>query len=213
MAPPARHEVPPSRLPRWLERWESSNGPVERTVYAAGEVRFQARSGARLVAEPPFPPLPESEADGFVPEPLIEHVGRERTVGVLLVRLGGYSAGVFVGDRLISSKTGSRLVHGRHRAGGSSARRFERRRAGQARAAIDQAADVAARVLLPARLDAVVLGGDRRAIDGLREDRRLAPLFVLAVPRFLGDLPDPRRDVLEATPDRFRAAILRVHPG
>ena len=107
--------------------------------------------------------MTRGELEGFAVGPLLEHVSRERRVGVLLVRLGGHASGVFEGRRLVDSKVGSRLVHGRHKKGGSSARRFERRREGQARLALEQAADTAARVLLPhaASLDALVTGGDR----------------------------------------------------
>ena len=132
---------------------------------------------------------------------------------MLLVRLGGHAAGVFEGSRLVASKVGSRQVHGRHRAGGSSSGRFARRRAGQARVALAAAADVAARVLrAPAesgRLDAVVLGGDRAALATVLEDPRLAAVRDLAVARVL-DVGDPRMKVLEATPDAFRATIVRV---
>ena len=41
-------------------------------------------------------------------------------------------------------------MHGRHRKGGSSSGRFARRREGEARAALQAAADVAVRVLVPA---------------------------------------------------------------
>jgi len=132
-------------------------------------------------------------------------------VGVLLVRLGGHAAGVFAGRRLVDSKVGSRNVHGRHRAGGSSQQRFARRREGQARVALEAAADEAARILLPHRrdLDAVVLGGDRRALAEVLDDVRLRPLAPLVTDRVL-DVPDPRLKVLQATPDRFRATVIRL---
>ncbi len=141
------------------------------------------------------------------------HARAERTVGVLLVRLGGYAAGVFTGPdaHLAASKVGSRLVHGRSAAGGTSQQRFARRREKQASEALGAAADVAAAVLGPysGRLDAVVLGGDRRAIAGLRDDPRLRPLFKLAVERFL-TVPDPRLAVLRGTPRLFRAIRIRL---
>jgi hypothetical protein len=45
-------------------------------------------------------------------------------------------------------------------------------------------------------LVAVVLGGDRRALDTLRADQRLAGVFAIALPRVL-DVPEPRRAVLD----------------
>jgi hypothetical protein len=56
-------------------------------------------------------------------------------------------------------------------------------------------------------LEAVVLGGDRRALTEVLEDVRLRPLRPLVSERVL-DVPDPRLKVLEATPDLFRATIL-----
>ena len=204
-----RYEVPPERLGRWLERWAEQHGPVTRTELRPERVTFAA-ADASVDCDPPFPPLTVTGVrEGFDPGPLLEHVGRERVVGVLLVRLGGHAAGVFAGRRLVDSKVGSRNVHGRHSAGGSSQRRFERRRGEQARVALEAAADVAARVLLPHRadLDAVVLGGDRRALAEVLEDPRLRPLARLVAERVL-DVPDPRLKVLKSTPDRFRATIV-----
>jgi peptide subunit release factor 1 (eRF1) len=177
------------------------------------DVAFVGADGERVVCEPPFPPLDEAlrgDRAGYDPAPLLDHVRRKRTVGVLLVRLGGHAAGVFDGEQLIDSKVGSRLVHGRHRKGGSSSGRFARRREGEARAALQAAADVAARVLVPAvaRLDAVVLGGDRRALDEVLSDQRLAPLRPLVSGRVL-DVPDPRLAVLREAPERFLATVVR----
>ena len=114
------------------------------------------------------------------------HAAVPRSVGVLLVRLGGYAAGVFTGypPALADAKTGSRLVHGRSAAGGWSQHRFARRREKQASEALDAAADAA--VLVFGRwasasagnrsggrepLDAVVLGGDKRAVAELAMTR------------------------------------------
>jgi VLRF1 release factor-like protein len=208
-----RYEVPPERLGRWLERWAAEHGPVERTEARAERVTFVAADGAAVDCDPPFPPLAATGVrPGFDPAPLLDHVARERVVGVLLVRLGGYAVGVFSGRRLVASKVGRRQVHGRHRAGGSSQQRFARRRAGQARVALEAAADVAARVLLEHRrdLDAIVVGGDRRALAEVLEDPRLRPLAALVGERVL-DVPDPRFAVLQATPDLFRATVLRPH--
>jgi hypothetical protein len=74
------------------------------------------------------------------------------------------------------------------------------------------AADDAFEVLLPrlSEMDALVLGGDRRALDELREDRRLAPLFAIADTRIL-DVPEPRRTVLDEAAERAIAVEIVLH--
>jgi hypothetical protein len=204
-------EVPPERLAAWLRRWADEHEPI-RTETRPGRVTFTGADGAQVIAEPPFPPLRNApEVDGFAPEGLIEHANRERIVGVLLVRLGGYAAGVFSGKRLVDSKVGARPVHGRSQAGGQSQKRYERRRDGQSRQAHDAAAEAGAGVLLAHfdKLDAVILGGDRFALAAVLEDPRLRKLARITSDRVL-DVPEPRLAILRATPDRFRATVMRT---
>ncbi len=233
-------EVSPERFPGWIAGFAERHGPL--AVEPGREaVVFRAADEAVAACHPPFPPLgtvagaaPPCAArreaangqDGRPPpragtaravaeqsRAIARHAAADRTVGVLLVRLGGYAAGVFTGSppRLAASKVGSRLVHGRSAAGGQSQQRFARRREKQAAEALGAAADTAARVFggYPGTLDAVVLGGDRRAIAGLRDDPRLAGYFALAADRFL-TVPDPRLRVLQDTPRLFRAIRIQL---
>ncbi|GIG82828.1 hypothetical protein Pka01_59550 [Planotetraspora kaengkrachanensis] len=209
--------VAPERLAGWIRGFAERHGAVEATS-GPDLVRFAAADGSAAECHVPFPPLDLRDVPGDgaggqedAAGALVAHARRSRTVGVLLVRLGGYAAGVFEGERLVTSKVGSRLVHGRSAAGGWSQQRFARRREKQSSEALAAAADVAARVLVPRAegLDAVVLGGDRRAVEELRGDRRLAPLFALEAGAFLA-VPDPKLAVLEGTPALFRAVRIRV---
>lgn len=120
-----------------------------------------------------------------------------RRIGLLLARAGAVAVGVADGDRLVASKVETRYVQGRTAAGGWSQQRFARRRANQAKASANEAADLAARVLLPtaSSLAALVCGGDRRTIDTILADPRLAPLAPLRADRHLA-VPEPRHAVL-----------------
>ena len=187
--------VPPARLERWLDGFADRHGDVA-TVTGPDEVTLIAADGAEAQVEVPFPPLKGE---------LLPHVLQDRTVGVLLVRKGGHAAGVFVGNRLVASKVGSRHVQGRTAAGGWSQQRFARRRDGQTAVAMQAAADTAARVFADRRLDALVTGGDRAAVDDVLQDPRLRELPVSG--RLL-DVPDPRLTVLEGAP--FRDVWIRV---
>jgi hypothetical protein len=203
-----RVEVAAERVPGWLTRFAERHGQIT-TVVTPDEVVATAADGAVARLQVPFPPL---TVDPVSPDRgIAAHVLRRRRVGVLLVRLGGHAVGVFDGDRLEVSKVGSRQVHGRSAAGGWSQQRFARRREGQVRVALAAAADLAATLLVPAAatLDAVVLGGDRRSVDTVLADARLAPLRPLVVPPLL-DVPDPRRAVLDSAPTRFRAVRITL---
>src|SRR5215472_6572769 len=208
-------DVGPERIERWLEEFAERHGPAQHNAGNGGEViTVRAEDGSMAECHVPFPPLPAGTT-GTGAE-LASHASADRTVAVLLVRLGGYAAGVFTGVRpqLVSSKVGSRLVHGRSAAGGTSQHRFARRREKQAREALEAAADNAARVFggFGGQLDAVVLGGDKRSMAALREDTRLRPYFDIAVDRFL-TVPDPRLAVLQDAPRLFRAIRVRLTEG
>ncbi|MBL7499071.1 hypothetical protein I6A84_13100 [Frankia sp. CNm7] len=215
--------VAPERLAGWQGRFGDRHGRLAWSVSPTAVVA-SAEDGAIAEYQVPFPPLaPAPAVSGPAPDQgldlgldrlLVAHALMERRVGVLLVRLGGYAAGVFDGPRLVGSKVGARQVHGRSAAGGWSQQRFARRRDGQVRVALAAAADAAAGVLLPATgLDAVILGGERRAAGQVLDDPRLAPLRPLVTEPFL-TVPDPRRRVLDDSPAQFRAVRIRVvEPG
>jgi hypothetical protein len=230
-------EVAPDRFTGWIESFAQRHGETSAQP-GPDVVVFRAADGTVAACHVPFPPMGAAGgtgatgtaigggdppvAGGLGPAParqaqlIAAHAAAGRTVGVLLVRLGGYAAGVFSGapPRLEASKVGSRLVHGRSAAGGQSQQRFARRREKQVANALTAAANTAAAVFGPyhRRLDAVVLGGDRRAVAGLRDDPRLRPYFDLAVERFL-TVPDPRLAVLREAPTMFRSVRIQITDG
>ena len=170
--------------------------------------------GEVIVVRPPFGLVHEGEYESVQLEPLFEELAADHVVAAVLVRLGGYAVGVFDGERLVASKVGSRFVKGRHKKGGSSSGRFRRRREEQARALIDEAAEVAERVLNPwrDRVEFVALGGDRAATDGvLAANTKLGWLAEKALPRFFA-VPDPRQPVLERLPYELYAAEISTAP-
>ena len=225
---PRRIDVSPQRFEGWIESFSERHGGGLTVQSGEDSVTFAAEDGATAACQVPFPPLPAAAAPGLtgavpagtapargIAQAIAAHATADRTVGVLLVRLGGYAAGVFTGTEpaLAASKVGSRLVHGRSAAGGQSQRRFARRRENQAHQALSAAADTAAAVFGPYELDALVLGGDRRAFAPIMKDARLAPYFTVAVRAFL-TVPDPRLTVLKDTPRLFRAIRITIdEPG
>ena len=200
--------VPPERLRGWLTGFAERHGTVDARL-SSDEVTLTGADEAVAVVAVPF--LPWTPA-GEPLEALVAHVARQRRVGALLVRKGGYAVGRFDGDRLTASKVDSTYVQGRTKAGGWSQQRFARRRDNQSAKAYAEAADVAARLLAPhaVELDAVVGGGDQAAVTAVLADPRLLALRPLLQPR-VHPVPDPRLRVLEAFPAQFRAVEIRLN--
>ena len=85
----------------------------------------------KCIILPPFPLKEKYITNGYETEPLLSLLSKDYTIGIVLVRLGHFSVGVCQGEKLILHDSGTGLVHGRHRQGGSSAARFQRRRQDQ----------------------------------------------------------------------------------
>lgn len=188
-------EVDPERLDRWLAGFAERHGPYDATeerTPGGVVVRAVARDGSRVVATP------------FAHDPL----------GIVLVRRGGYAAGLALQGTLTSAKVGTRHVQSRTAAGGWSQQRFARRRGKQADELVDAVVGHARRILLgddeSPRKDAsgiprgLVVGGDRALVGEVLGAPALRALTGLPM-RELYDLPDPKRDVLERALRRGRA--------
>jgi hypothetical protein len=194
-------EVEPERVQGWIGRFADRHGPVS-THIDGHELRITAADGATATFV---------TRGGTSVEEVVANLTEPRRIGLVLVRLGGHSVGVAFGGKVEVSATDRKQVHGRNKAGGWSQQRFARRREGQARVALQAAADDVFRVLVPrlAQLDGVVLGGDSQALDVLRNDRRLTDVFSMAEDRVL-DVPEPRRTVLDEAAERARCVEIVI---
>jgi hypothetical protein len=197
--------VDPERLPRWLAGFADRHGSYEAAV-GQGALRLVAEDGALAECLPP--PGAGSAADEAR---FLTEVTKARRIGLLLARRGGVAVGIADGAVLEVSKVDSRYVQGRTAAGGWSQQRFARRRENQARAAAGEAADIAVRLLVPAApgLAAVVTGGDRRAVEAILADPRLAPVAARRAERFL-TVAEPRYAALEGAVRQARAVQIRL---
>ena len=180
---------------------------------APERVRLRAVDGAVADLEVPWAP-----ADGVDGDPVVAlaaHAARPRTALLVLVRRGGFGAGVARDGELLDHSQGTRYVQGRTAAGGWSQQRFARRRSGQAAVLEGAAADTVVKVLARCAqpLDVVVVGGDRPLVTGVLDDPRLVK--VARLPRSpLLDVRDSRLAVLQDLAARARAVRVRLtEPG
>ncbi len=153
----------------------------------------------KLLIKPPFPVKEKYITTGYDTEILSNILNQPAKIGIILVRLGFYSLGIAENERLIAHKTGTGLVHGRQRQGGSSANRFRQRRVEQTHHFLERVV-VHTKEMFESQvktLDYFVYGGARTTITKLLkhniffkqfENRLLPPLL---------DIPNPHYDVME----------------
>jgi len=163
-----------------------------------GAVFFWSSPQMYLVL-PPFPVAEEYMTNGYDVEPLRSLLSHDFLIALVLVRLGAYSIGICRGTELIDSKTGTGLVHARHKKGGSSQARFARHREKQIEQFLIRVCGHVREHIEPhARsLDYLVYGGARTTILLLRKRCPFMNQFDDRILRMLLDIPDPRRAVLE----------------
>jgi hypothetical protein len=179
------------------------------TTSPTGSVLFWGVTQKYIIV-PPFPLREKYITNGYETEPLLSLISKDYTIGIVLVRLGHFSVGVCQGEKLILHDSGTGLIHGRHRQGGSSAARFQRRRKDQTHHFLERVGDHLQETLEPyARtLDYFVYGGARVTILRLQKqcpflqqfDNRLLPPLL--------EIQDPRFSVLEkAVPEIWSSKV------
>jgi peptide subunit release factor 1 (eRF1) len=148
---------------------------------------------------PPFPIVEEYITDSYDVGPLRSLLSQDFLIALVLVRLGAYSIGIYRGTELIYSKTGTGLVHPRHKKGGSSQARFARHREKQIEQFLARVCGHVQEHIEPhARsLDYLVYGGARTTILSLRKRCPFLSRFDDRILQMLLDIPEPRQAVLE----------------
>lgn len=209
-------EVVAGRFPGWVERFGARHGGAVRLAGCeAGLPVLRAADGAVAMLDVAF-----DEDAGWVELPtLLAHVarvGQRQPYALLLLRRGGWAVARCEGERVLTSKVGTRYVQGRTKKGGSSQQRYARRRGNQARAVVAAAVAAAPDVWGAAPAGGqwcLVTGGDRPLLA--EAVQLLSARLTLSVhPRVL-DVPDPRRAVLDAAARSACAVrvLVRDAPG
>jgi peptide subunit release factor 1 (eRF1) len=147
-----------------------SGRPYRDIASDTGWVVFKSDEDVVAVA-PPFPIAMDVEEAGFVADALVAQLDGEHLTAVVLVRLGRFAVGVFRGTDLLSSKTTTRYVGSRHKAGGWSQKRFARIREKQVRELFDKLCETTREKLSPYEkaIERLWLGGDPLVLSGFLE--------------------------------------------
>lgn len=200
--------VPDARLAGWTGRFSAAHGGFRLSDDDDG-VRLLAADGTVALLQAPWPAdgRPGRGADPL--ERLASVAGQPRTVGLVLVRRGGYAAAVVQEGAVLASKTGSGYVQSRSAAGGQSQQRFARRRANQADGLVEKVAVHAAAVFGGHVIEYLAPGGDRTLAGLVMDEPVMRPCASLSRLAFL-DVADPNGSVLKKAASDVCAVRIQV---
>ena len=169
-----------------------------------GVALFVGSQSSHLVI-PPFPITEEKSSNTIDIGPLHSLLSRDFLTALVMVRLGMYGIAVMKGQLLLSVKTGTGLVHARHRQGGSSSHRFERHREKQMEAFFTRVCAHAREELEPhaRQLDYLIYGGAKETTLDFRKQCDFLRQFDGRTLNRLINLREPRRSEM---PEAVEAA-------
>jgi hypothetical protein len=160
---------------------------------------------ATVLVIPPFAIKEKVILQGYEMKGLVDILNSNLMIGIVLVRLGSFALGVCQGEKILTSKVGTGLVHGRQRQGGSSSHRFEHRRDKQIETFLTRMCNHFNEHISPYidSLDYAVYGGARTTVELFKKRCRFAERLEGKLLPPLFDMPDPRQYVLEAAIKRI----------
>ena len=195
-----------------LQKGGAQSVPDEFSQLASGSkngaVLFYGDTRKCLVL-PPFPFREKSAFSGYFAKPFRLLLTSDFMIGLVLVHLGSYAVGICQGEKLISSKVGTGLVHGRHKKGGSSQQRFQRHRENQAREFLDRVCLHAREQLEPHAqlMNYIAYGGPHQTVLLLQKRCPFLQSFEDRVLPLL-DVPSLRQRVLETAVGRIWSSCI-----
>lgn len=206
--------VPAARLAGWVERFAAAHGGQTGLSDTDRGLELRMDDGAVALLSPPWSDDGRPGRGQGPLERLESLASQERSMGLLLVRRGGYAVGLAVGGTLLAHKCGTKYVQSRTAAGGQSQHRFARRRGNQADALVVKAAGEAARIFSGQgsggqAFEYLATGGDKSLVEAVLAESamkryaarpRLAPLAVA----------DPNAAVLQRAAADFCSVRIQV---
>lgn len=135
------------------------------TISSTGIIAFWGTS-TKLLLIPPFPIRKAYRKPSIHTASTREILEQQYLIGIILIRLGKYAVGIFQGDQMLDSKSGSRYVKGRHKAGGTSQQRFARIRTKQIQELFNKVCSITTEKMNPFknRMDYIFMGGEKHTI-------------------------------------------------
>lgn len=162
--------LPEDILERIKPIWFDETILAKAKDYQTGTVIFWTPPGKKQIILPPFPIKENKISDGFDPSGLYQGFEEKFSRGVILVRWGEYSIGVFTGNELLAVKTGTGYIQKAHKKGGRSQARFARRTQEQKQDFLRKVGNRIEEKFKLYQLDSIFFGGNRLILNQLLKE-------------------------------------------
>jgi len=146
-----------------IKEWVNTKAVIQGAEkYKTGAAIFWQENGNKHIVLPPFPISENKVSFGEIdPSLLYKILDKEYAIGVVLVAWGSYAVGIFHGDNLAESKTGTGYIHKEHKKGGRSQKRFARRTEEQKKSFLRKVSNRIEERFKSHTLDCIFFGGNR----------------------------------------------------
>lgn len=188
--------VPAGRLHGWVERFSSAHGGCDTLTDTDDGVRLDMSDGTFAVLSPPWPDDGRPGKGHDLLHRLVSLASQERTMGIVLVRRGGYAVGVALSGKLQAHKCGGKHVQPKK----------------NNIAIISKAAEDCSRVFSANTFEYLATGGDRELVKAVLSEPALRAYALR--PRIDPlQVAEPNMAVLSKAAADFASIRVRVTDG
>ncbi len=180
-----------------------------------GAALFYAEGDKLLLIVPPLPLQISSILSGCRTEPIRSILHEDYTIALVLLHLGKYAIGVFSGEKLITGKVGTGLVHSRHKKGGSSQGRFKRHREKQMETFFSRVCEQSVNRLEPYadQIQYLIYGGEKTTVLSFRRQCQYLERFdPVTVERLLNVRELKQSNLKQAISEALKSQVIEWHP-
>lgn len=109
-----------------IKVWANTKAVIQGAKkYKTGAAIFWQENGNKHMVLPPFPISENNVSLGELDTSLLYGMlNKEYVIGVVLVAWGSYAIGIFHGNNLVESKTGTGYIHKEHKRGGQKSEKI-----------------------------------------------------------------------------------------
>ncbi len=193
-----------------IKEWANTKAVIQGAKkYKTGAAIFWQENGNKHIVLPPFPISENNVSLGELDTSLLYGMlNKEYVIGVVLVAWGSYAIGIFHGNNLVESKTGTGYIHKEHKKGGRSQKRFARRTEEQKKNFLRKVSNRIEERFRSRALDYIFFGGNRLISKPLLKECKYLELQNAKISARLVNVKHANKEALDHSLEEITKSLL-----